>query len=289
MNLNSISGALNWGVETLKTASIESPLRDARILLAHALSKPQSFLIGYPESTIGPHELSIFEAYIGERLKYKPVSRILGTREFWSLNFIISKDTLDPRPDTETLIETVLKHSQKTKESLKILDLGTGSGCILISLLHELKNAYGIGADISQGALDVAQENGLQNGVNERIQWIQSSWYANLSGTPPFDIITSNPPYIPESHRSRLAPDVLLYDPETALFGGVDGLECYRLILEGAPKFLTPKGHLFLEIGQGQEKDIIDLGAHFGLECIEIVPDLGGINRCLMFKCKEIQ
>jgi len=276
VNLQSL---LEKAQKNLQDHGVEGPLRDARILMAHALGKDISFLIGHPEYALTQNQVELFEDYVTQRQNRIPVSRILGVREFWSLNFEISPDTLDPRPDTEILVEQVVLWA-KSNQIDSILDLGVGSGCILISILSELFHIRGVGVDLNSKALEVAKRNAVVHGVLDRCAFIHSSWGDGIQGKT-FDIIVSNPPYIPLS--AQLEPEVSLYDPHVALFGGADGLECYRHIFKDVSGLLNPNGQVFVEIGQGQHKDVIAIAQSFGLQWVKTTKDLVGIERCLQF------
>jgi release factor glutamine methyltransferase len=265
--------------QNLQDHGVEGALRDSRLLMAYALGKDISFLIGHPEYVLTQNQAALFEEYISERKNRVPVSRILGVREFWSMDYKISPDTLDPRPDTEILVEQVILWA-KMYQAKNILDLGVGSGCILISLLRELPGVQGVGVDLNSNAINVAKHNAATHGVIDRCTFIHSSWGEGIEGQT-FDIITSNPPYIPLS--DLLEPEVALYDPHLALFGGEDGLECYRHIFKDIPRFLNPSGQVFVEIGKGQEEDVIAIAKGFGLQWVKSSKDLAGIERCLQF------
>lgn len=210
-----------------------------------------------------------------------PLSRIIGIREFWSLPFHLNEATLDPRPDSETLIEAVLTFYPDKKNPYKILDLGTGSGCLLIALLTEYAQATGVGVDLSDRALEAATHNARLNNVSHRSSFIESHWTAAVQGS--FDIILSNPPYISNEERSSLAPGVLRYDPPLALFADDKGLKAYKDIMEALSPFLAPGGKAFFEIGRHQEKAVKEIADQAGLAFIQSFQDLQGIPRCLVF------
>jgi release factor glutamine methyltransferase len=263
----------------LRTCGIDTAELDARLLLelASGFDRAQLFL-NYDE--IIPENIAErFIAYIKRRLNREPVSRIKGAREFWSLPFIIDESTLDPRPDSETLVETVLAMVDKNQK-YTLLDLGTGSGCLLIALLTELKLVYGLGVDISDAALAVARQNAIVNKVDERVEFQASDWFAAVTGK--YDIIISNPPYIIDG--TDLAPEVKNYDPDKALYGGKSGLECYELLIPQAFNFLNHGGILAVEVGQGQCEDVKKLFELYNYKQIEVVKDLAGIQRIILAK-----
>ena len=224
------------------------------------------------EAAVSDEQLNIF---IQRRLAGEPIAKIIGKKGFWKDDFIVSKDVLDPRPDSETLIEAVLEKFPDKNAPLRILDLGTGSGCLLLSLLGEYKNATGIGIDISDKALAIAN----QNKRNKKANFIQRDMRQNLSDLGKFDMMISNPPYIPTDEIQTLERDVKDYDPLLALDGGKDGLELYRAL---AKQHLAP--HLFIEIGKDQEQQIIPLFESEGWQFVQYWKDLGKITRVLQFK-----
>ena len=224
------------------------------------------------ESSSSDEQLNSF---LKRRLAGEPVAKIIGKKGFWKEEFIVSKDVLDPRPDSETLIEAVLAKFPDQTKSLSILDLGTGSGCLLLSLLGEYPKARGIGIDISEKALTIAN----QNKGDKKAEFIQRDMRQNLSDLGHFDIMISNPPYIPTEEIQTLEKDVKEYDPLLALDGGTDGLDFYRAL---AKQHLAL--HLFIEIGKDQEKQIIPLFENNGWHFVQSWKDLGGITRVLYFK-----
>ena len=268
--------------DAFKNASIETAALDARLLLQHVTGLSHSDFILCQELELTSSQLSQLSTLAERRLHREPISRIIGHSEFWSLPFLISKDTLDPRPDTETLIEHALELiGPRKNEPLKVLDLGTGSGCILLSLLHELPFATGLGVDINPGALEIAQKNAQKLSLETRAKFQKSDWFSTLEGK--FDVILSNPPYIPESELENLMPEVKNFDPDLALNGGETGLQPYELIFKEALQFLTSEGILLLEFGQNQETQLIEILNEANLkpflDCYNFKKDLAGIIR----------
>ncbi len=263
-----------------KQAGLESPELEARILLKNALKVSDSDLIAGIERVASAAEGKQIESLANRRLAGEPISRIFGEREFWGLPFKVTPAVLDPRPDTETLVEEALK-ALKGKPPMRILDLGTGSGCILIALLHEWPEAEGIGLDISVEALVVAQENAARNGVEARARFAQGSWAGNLDDIVrgPFELIVSNPPYIPVSDIPNLQNEVKNYDPILALEGGADGLDAYRGILTKIKTLLSADGQAFLECGIFQAADVARLAEKAGLSVRDTYKDLAGVER----------
>ena len=264
----------------LGAAGVEGAGRDARLLLAAALDAGPELPIAHPERVLNGSERARIERLIARRAAREPVSRILGRRGFWSLDFKITPDTLDPRPDSETLIEAVLGRIDEPAAPLHILDLGTGCGCLLLALLSELPAAHGLGVDISEAALGVARENADSLGLGARARFERRDWAAGLSG--PWQVIISNPPYIKEREIEELAPEVAYHDPETALNAGPDGLDAYRALLPRAGRLLDRGGILALEVGKGQQDAVEALLVATGLTPLGWVRDLGGIERCLV-------
>ncbi|TMV91700.1 peptide chain release factor N(5)-glutamine methyltransferase [Thioclava sp. BHET1] len=250
---------------------------DARVLMAHAFGPdmPRHALSERLAQPLPPETAHRFEAAIAARLSHQPVSQIIGARLFWKDSFRVTRDTLDPRPETETLIAAALE-----APFTRLLDLGTGTGCILISLLKSMPGAQGVGTDLSPEALEVARGNGVDLGVDPRARWIASDWLAQVTGE--FDLIVSNPPYIAADEMVGLSPDVRDWEPHLALSPGGDGLEPYRVIARDAGAHLTPGGRLMFEIGPTQAAAVsAALSAH-GFERIEIRPDLDGRDRVVL-------
>lgn len=269
--MSSIAAALKAGAARLATAGIADPMRDARLLMAHALEVEAGRLTPMLPDPLPPGAAVRFEAALAARASRKPVSQITGRRLFWGRVFHVTPDVLDPRPETETLIAAALEAS-----FARVLDLGTGSGCILLSLLAARPGARGVGTDISAAALAVAEENARSLGVAERCRFQRADWFGGLEGR--FDLIVSNPPYIAESEMAGLAPE-LAHEPRAALTDGGDGLSAYRAIAAGAGRHLTGQGRLLLEIGWRQGPDVLAILRAAGFEGLQILPDLDGRDR----------
>lgn len=274
--------------EVLKTATtafkevdISTPGLDARLLMEHTLQKDKSFILLNPAYILTNSEKKLYDSYLERRLKREPVSKILGEKEFWSLSFKTTTDTLDPRPDSETLIEAVLDQFPDKTKPYKILDLGTGTGCLLLTLLSEYKNAIGVGIDFSPEALTVATDNAITLNLKDRSKFFHSNWCEKVEGQ--FDIIISNPPYIPPNHEATLEPE-LSFDPRQALYGeSQDGLEAYRLLSQHLRNHLLPQGNIFLEFGKDQHDDVKKIMLAAGFSFIKWYKDLGQIMRCGAF------
>ncbi|MCA3555253.1 peptide chain release factor N(5)-glutamine methyltransferase [Aestuariivirga sp.] len=266
----------------LTAAGSGTPTLDARLLLQAAAGLTREDLILGPDRALTEEKLARFDSFIARRERHEPVSRILGEREFYGRVFRVTPDTLDPRPDTETLIEAALPLLPK---SGRLLDLGAGTGAIAITLLAERPDATGIATDLSAAALAVARENAARLGVACRLTFAEGSWFAPVSGS--FDIILSNPPYIPDRDIACLSPDVRNHDPDLALSGGADGLGPYRIIATGAAAHLAAAGHVLVEIGAGQAEDVEAIFAQSGFRSVGRRRDLGGHTRCLVFVCSQ--
>jgi release factor glutamine methyltransferase len=277
-----IGAVLASAATRLAEAGIERPQAEARLLLEAAAGLSRATVIGFPERTVGAAERSAFEAMLIRRCSHEPASRILGRREFWSLPFEVSPATLDPRPDSETLVSAVLAQVDDRSAELSIIDFGTGTGCLLLALLSELPNAKGTGIDLSAAAIDVARRNATTLDLYRRADFTRDDWARNISRH--FDIVISNPPYIESSAIDDLAPEVVHYDPRAALDGGADGLDAYRMLLPQAKRLLKRGGLVALEIGQGQGPAIRNLARAIGLSESGSASDLAGIERCVLFR-----
>jgi release factor glutamine methyltransferase len=262
--------------EKFLESGIETSALDARILFCHALKISHEQLLLANDRILTDAEINGINDLVQQRLDGMPVAKIIGEKEFYGRMFKTTTDTLDPRPDSETLIEVILKHYNHDQD-IRILDLGTGTGCLALTLLAELPKARAIAVDQSQEALKVAKDNAWKIGVEDRIVFAQSNWFSEVIGS--FDLIISNPPYIPESNIPDLSKEVRLYDPMAALVGGKDGLDPYRLIIPQSKTFLKPDGMLVFELGQGQDGDVAEMLRQSGFEKIFVKKDLAGISR----------
>ncbi len=263
-------------------ACLDSAARDARILLSEALGVDAAALAMSPDEPLGAAGAEHLLDHVARRLAHEPVARILGQQEFWGLPFWLSPETLVPRPDTETVVEAALAAIPDRCALLRILDLGTGSGCLLVALLHELPDAYGIGVDRSPAALATARHNARRNGVAERAGFVAGDWGAALG--PAFELIVANPPYIATGAIAALAPEVRDHDPAGALDGGPDGLDAYRSILADAGRLLAGEGRLVVEIGFDQEVAVRAIAATAGLAIERVAQDLGGHARAVVLR-----
>ncbi len=268
----SAAQALAAAVELLQRAGVADAANDARILLAHALKIERSRLILHLDQELPVSAQARFQDAITARSRRQPVAQIIGHRAFYGRDFLVTPDVLDPRPETELLIDTVLRFPFET-----VLDLGTGSGCILLTLLAENQHSRGVGADISAAALSICNKNAQNLGVSPRCVLQQSDWFSQLSGR--FDLIVSNPPYIAADEMPTLAPELRDWEPQIALSPGGDGLAAYRVLTQTTPRFLTPGGRLMVEIGHQQGAEVCDLFQANGFHGITCLKDMNGHDR----------
>ena len=265
-------------VPPLAQSGIENPLRELRLIIAHALGKSYEDVYFGENIEVNDADIHRIQECVNLRLNYMPLAKILGQKEFWGMPFLVTADTLDPRPESETLIEAIEGLYADKSVSLKILDLGTGSGCLVLAALSLFLNGKGLGVDFSNRALHVAEKNASRLGMESRCDFVYSDWFGSVTGT--WDIIISNPPYIPEG--TSLSQETL-HDPVSALFAPERGLMAYRLILERAKDYLKPGGYLIFEIGAGQAFDIIDIALKNKFKLFLARKDLLGHTRCLVF------
>lgn len=270
-------------IRQLEGVGSETAALDVDLLLEAALGHTKLDMILEPALEVSPEQLSVFEDLLARRKAREPISQILGKRDFWSLTFTVSRHCLTPRPDSETLIEAALKSVPDKNTSLKILDLGTGSGCLLLSLMSELPNSSGVGIDMSDKALAVAEDNARRLGFLERCDFILSDWAEQLPPAAKFDIILCNPPYIAETERSTLASDVRDYEPSIALFAKDDGYKEYDRLAGIIPALAAKKAQVFLEIGHTQGARVREIFRQTGAKNVRIIQDLAGRDRCVAF------
>jgi release factor glutamine methyltransferase len=316
-----ISEALSQSRKDLDIKGVRNSKLDCLILLTHALCCSKEYIIFNPDAELNIEQQEVFLKMVKRRAAREPVSHIIGKREFFGEDFFVSCDVLDPRPDSESLIELVLENFLQKNNQLKILELGVGSGCLIITLLKAYKSALGVGIDISEKALKIAEKNAAIHQVQDRLQLLQSDLFSALniskqvqdddigslkispfffarhsefdSGSMrsqsaenflKFDLIISNPPYIASQEIENLEPEVKTYEPLLALDGGVDGFDFYRKIAAESKNFLKENGRVILEIGINQQEKIIEFFTKNGFQLIEMKPDLSGIIRSLCFK-----
>ncbi|MDE8348400.1 MAG: peptide chain release factor N(5)-glutamine methyltransferase [Acidocella sp.] len=262
----------------LAAAGIDEPRREARMLLSAALQTDAAGLLACDDI-----DEACFTPLLARREAREPLAYILGKREFWGLTFATSPATLIPRPDTETLIEAAIAIFPDRRKIRRILDLGTGTGCLLLAALHEFPEAFGTGVDLSAAAAVLAQSNAAQLGFAQRAAFLVGNWADALSGQ--FDLILSNPPYIPAADLTGLMPEVKIYEPASALDGGADGLAAYRAVIAALAALLAPNGAAILELGIGQQNEVTKLVENAGFTATARA-DLAGHPRALVIRAK---
>lgn len=279
-----LSAAVSQARERFTQAGLADAAIEARILIGGLLGLSSTEVFTSGDRVLSDEEQQTIFSAIERRVGREPVHRILGRREFYGLDLMLSPETLEPRPDTEMLVDTMLPHVERilaAKGTVRILDMGTGTGAICLALLKECPQARGVGSDISQGALETAALNAANNGVADRFSTIRSDWFASIEGR--FDIIVSNPPYIRTDVIEHLDREVRTFDPIAALDGGIDGLEPYRMISEGAGDFLEDEGVIGVEIGFDQKHEVGSIFSGRGFRPIASVKDYGGNDRVMVF------
>lgn len=282
-----VSAARRLLAEKFRAAGIETPELDARILIAYALASDHAGLAAAGGHTLDADEWNAIASFAERRLRHEPVARIVGFKEFWSLRLQVDSTTLVPRPETETVVEAALAEigtAADRARALRIADLGTGSGAILLALLSELPNAFGVGTDTSLAALRLAQRNARHLHLGQAA-FVACDFGAALAGS--FDLVVANPPYIASGEIATLAPDVRDYDPRAALDGGHDGLDCYRAIAATIPPLLKPAGVLVVELGAGQAAAVGALFSQAGLAAGRPRTDLTGTPRALVVRRRD--
>lgn len=270
-----ITAAINSAAESLGDAGVVEARREAASLLDFVLGRGKVFLIAHPEYELTPDESSSYASSVARRAAREPFQYIVGKQEFYGLDFEVSPDVLIPRPETEILVEAAIEIAS-TLEHPRVLEVGVGSGCILVSILHSVPRADGVGIDISDPALAMARRNSARHNVSERAELIKGNVFDGAAGS--FDLIVSNPPYIPDEQLDGLQVEVR-FEPHTALFGGPQGTDIIEQIVFEAPKFLLPMGHLLIEIGFDQSERVSTLFDTPVWQSVELLPDLQGIPR----------
>jgi len=273
--------AFAYGAERLSVAGVPEALLDARLLLAHATETDSQTPRLYPERQLSAEQARVYEKLLDRRQAREPLAHLVGRREFWSLDLQVTRDTLVPRPDTETLVEAALAEGLPTTAPSRILDLGTGSGCLLLALLSEWPEANGVGTDVDAATLAVAEANADRLDLGGRAEFVRADWTEGVEGV--FDIVVSNPPYIETAAIDGLEPEVAHHDPRGALDGGADGLAAYRRIAEGLGGLMTLLGISVIEVGAGQADAVAQVMARAGLVERARRVDLGGHPRALVF------
>jgi release factor glutamine methyltransferase len=274
----SIGAAWRAVRDRFRAQGMDTPELDARLLAQAAFGLDAMGLVRREREPATPEQLVGLDRFALRRLAGEPISRIVGEQEFWGLKFVLSQATLVPRPETEQLVEEALARLAGLRAP-RIVDLGTGSGAIIVSILEALPRAHGLATDISEAALATARQNAERHGVAGRLDFRQGHWWQAVPHTELFDLIVSNPPYIATAAIADLAPEVRVFDPKAALDGGWDGLEAYRAIASQAARRLVPKGHMLLEIGYNQAEAVSRVFRRAGFGRVEILKDLAGLDR----------
>lgn len=281
-----LSGILRLAAEDLRAAGVPDAMVDARILAAAAFGLSREDMLLEPHRPVDAAARTRFGAMIERRCAREPVARILGSREFRSLDFGLGPETLEPRPDSEALVEAAVAFGRAFPGIARVLDLGTGTGCLLLSVLNELPGATGVGSDIAAGAVETASRNAENLGLADRVRFVCTDWTDGIAG--PFDLVLSNPPYITSAGIAALAPEVAAYDPSAALDGGADGLDAYRALVSRVAEILSPSGVVVLEIGAGQQADVTSIFGAGGFAPVDTRSDLGGHARALSFAMEPL-
>jgi release factor glutamine methyltransferase len=278
----SVGGARRALARMFAAACLDTPALDARVIVGHALGLDHAALAGAAERALGTQERERIAAMAARRLAREPVARIVGMKEFWGLPLRVTPDVLVPRPETETVVETALaaldRHGGRVRP-LRIADLGTGSGALLLALLSELPNALGVGIDLSAAALVVARDNAERLGLATRAAFVACDFAGALAG--PFDLVVANPPYVASGELAQLAPEVRDHDPVLALDGGADGLHAYRALAVDAARLIGAGGHLVVEVGAGRAAAVTGLFSRRQPLAVTATRDLAGTPRAL--------
>lgn len=278
-----MDGVFSKVVQKLAQAGIESPRLEARLLIAYVAGIDSNQV--FSDIELDAVQTAQLHNVVAQRAAHKPLDKILGHRAFYKSDFTVNENVLSPRPDTEILVEKALQYMPQTAQN--ILDLGVGSGCIIESILLEMPALRGVAVDISETALATARQNAQKQGVAERMRFFCADWFAPDIAAQigqKFEVIVSNPPYIPTKDIATLAPEVRNYDPLSALDGGADGYASYRRIADITGDLLNDGGYILLEAGIGQAEEIAAIFERKGLKCVEIANDLGGIARCVILQ-----
>lgn len=282
--MSSIAENIQFAARILQESGVDEPRRQANSLLAFALRRDKTFLIAYPEYNLSREEEARFREFLERRAAREPFQHITGKQEFYGLDFVVNKDVLIPRPETELIVENAIR-ILKDKENSEFCEVGVGSGCISVSILHEVKTASAVGLDVSEKALAVAKLNAKNNGVSNRLSLKISDVFAVLKDEK-FALIVSNPPYIPREDIQDLQPEVRDFEPLSALTDGAGGLSIVEKIISESPQFLKFEGFLLLEIGFNQAEKVREMFSPQKWQSVGILPDLQGIPRTVRARLK---
>lgn len=269
----------------LEAAGVDTPVLDARMLVEAGAGVSRLDIVTDPRRVLSEEQARAVEALAARRIAREPISHILGRKGFWTHEFVVTPDVLTPRPETELLVEVALEFLPPQKPAM-VLDLGVGSGAILLSVLSERPDVVGVGVDVSEAALAVARANAERLGLTERVEWRAGAWGEGLDGG--FDLVVSNPPYIPSDEIETLSPEVARHEPRFALDGGPDGLDAYRALMPRARALLAPGGRFALEVGRGQAGAVWALADQAGLSPIDTRADLAGVDRVVTGRRRDL-
>ena len=287
---NNISGQplkelLTYGAQQIEQAGIENPARESRMLMAYALGESSDHIF-LKRNSMEIVPATTFLACVARRVAHEPMAYITGAQGFWTLDLAVSPATLIPRPDSEAVISSLSGALADKKGAYSFLDLGTGTGCLLLAALDEYPYAWGLGIDINPDAALLAARNARSCDLSHRASFFAGSWDHALKGDVRFDVVISNPPYIPTADLQTLMPDVRLYEPVAALDGGADGMDAYRFLCSRLPFLLSPQGVAIFEIGIHQRPDLQAVAENAGLEVVQVCADLAGIERAVTLKVR---
>lgn len=284
-----IAEAIKEATQTLRAAGVEEARREAGSLLSHTISRDRAFLITHSDDALADADLARFRSFVARRAAGEPLQYVTGRQEFYGLDFEVGTGVLIPRPETELLVETALELLRDTPAP-RLCDVGTGSGCVAISILHERADAHGVALDISPAALSFAARNAARHNVGARLELVKSDLFAALEGEEKnfasFSAVVSNPPYVVEADIEDLQREVRDHEPRQALTPGGDGLDIVRRLLADSPRFLAPRGHLVFEIGFGQHEEVTRLINAHTWTLLDIRRDLQGIPRAVALRLK---
>lgn len=282
--MSTIAQKLAYASEQLAPVSGELASLEARLLAQEAWGMTPELIVREAEAPLCEMKQAALDALVARRVTREPIAQILGRKHFWNDAFVVTRDVLTPRADSETIIEALLRHRKDTSAAYDVLDLGTGSGCLLLTVLGEYTQAKGVGVDASPAALNVAMANARTTGRDDRAEFFGGSWCETLETRHQFDIVISNPPYIATDAIRTLMSDVRDHEPRLALDGGKDGLDCYRAILAQVGWHMKPGALLLFEVGAGQADDVAMHGLAHGFAMVEIAKDLAGIDRVVVLE-----
>lgn len=286
--MQTIEKARAWAIDAFRRAGVESSVLSSDLLLGFITGRERVYVLSHPEEDLPEGDWEYFRSLVLRHTKGEPLQYLIGAREFFGLDFQVTPAVLIPRPETEILVEAALGIIRNTFVSgVTFADVGTGSGCIAVSVVHEVPSSRGWATDISGKALEIASRNAVRHGVSERLQFVRADLLSCFRGKPVFDMILSNPPYVPLEEYDTLPSGVRDYEPRRALSGGPDGLDSYRRLMPAAGLRLKPGGFFLLEAGAGQADGITRLAEKEGLETKEILNDLQGIPRCIIARKRK--